>query len=110
MAHICEHRLDVVQVGAVQDEEIKGRQGDHKYRHSAEHWPIINGRSKKALTLAGEGPSHGRELRHCRKRRSHWCARPYSREKTDLTSVPNDAEADFGRSCEKAAVKFMRRA
>jgi hypothetical protein len=41
MAHICEHRLDVVQVRAVQDKEIKGRQGDHNYRHGTEHRPIM---------------------------------------------------------------------
>jgi hypothetical protein len=43
MAHICEHRLDVVQVCAIQDKEIIGRQGDHSYRHDAEHGPIIEG-------------------------------------------------------------------
>jgi hypothetical protein len=43
MAHFSEHRLDVVQVRAVQEKEIKGRQGDHNYRHIAEHGPIIEG-------------------------------------------------------------------
>ena len=43
MAHICEHRLDVVQVRAVQDIEIIGRQGDHNHRHYAEHGPIKEG-------------------------------------------------------------------
>ncbi len=43
MAHSCEHRLDVVQVCAVQEKEIKGRQGDHNYRHNAEHQLIVEG-------------------------------------------------------------------
>ncbi len=49
MAHICEHRLDVVQVRAVQEKEIKGRQGDHNYRHNAEHGPIIEGADLRKL-------------------------------------------------------------
>ena len=63
MAHFCEHRLNVVQVCAVQEKEINGRQGDHNYRHNAEHGPMIETGFKKALMLAGRGPSHGRELR-----------------------------------------------
>ncbi len=63
MAHFREHRLDVVQVCAVQEKEINGRQGDHNYRHNAQHGPMIESGFKKALTLAGRGPSHGRELR-----------------------------------------------
>jgi len=43
MAHSREHRLDVVLVCAVQEKEIIGRQGDHNYRHNAEHQLTMKG-------------------------------------------------------------------